>query len=148
MHYRNGNVRPGMKRESQEDGDVREAPQKRSRRGDEEVRLLIPSKVAGSIIGKGGQSITKLRGQYKASITVPDCPGPERILTMYSDLDTICNIVQDVMPNLEQNGCRAGSDEVDIRMLIHQSQAGCVIGKAGSKIKELRDINSCIARFV
>ncbi|XP_026463370.1 heterogeneous nuclear ribonucleoprotein K isoform X2 [Ctenocephalides felis] len=58
---------------------------------------------------------------------------------MYSDLDTICNIVQDVMPNLEQNGCRAGSDEVDIRMLIHQSQAGCVIGKAGSKIKELRD---------
>ncbi|CAH0552209.1 unnamed protein product [Brassicogethes aeneus] len=50
-----------MKREA--DGDMG-SPQKRTRRGDEEVRLLIPSKVAGSIIGKGGQNITKLRSQH------------------------------------------------------------------------------------
>jgi heterogeneous nuclear ribonucleoprotein K len=49
-----------MKREA--DGEMG-SPQKRSRRGDDEVRLLIPSKVAGSIIGKGGQNITKLRSQ-------------------------------------------------------------------------------------
>jgi heterogeneous nuclear ribonucleoprotein K len=115
------------------------SPQKRSRRGDDEVRLLIPSKVAGSIIGKGGQNITKLRSQYKASITVPDCPGPERMLTLSSDLDTICNIVNDVVPNLEENGGRVNGNELDLRMMIHQSQAGCVIGKAGYKIKELRE---------
>ncbi|KAJ8925589.1 hypothetical protein NQ315_009429 [Exocentrus adspersus] len=57
-----------MKREA--DGDMG-SPQKRSRRGDEEVRLLIPSKVAGSIIGKGGQNITKLRGQFKATLPIP-----------------------------------------------------------------------------
>lgn len=33
-------------------------------------------------------------------------------------------------------------DEFEIRMLIHQSLAGCVIGKAGSKIKELKDVSS------
>ncbi|KAF5301364.1 hypothetical protein FQA39_LY10762 [Lamprigera yunnana] len=125
-----------MKREA--DGDMG-APFKRSRRGDEEVRVLIPSKVAGAIIGKGGQNITKLRSQYKASITVPDCPGPERMLTLSSDLDTVCNIVNDVIPNLEENGGRINGDELDLRMMIHQSQAGCVIGKGGSKIKEIRD---------
>ncbi|KAI4467499.1 kh domain containing rna binding protein [Holotrichia oblita] len=88
-----------MKREA--DGDMG-APQKKTRRGDEELRLLIPSKVAGSIIGKGGQNITKLRSQYKASITVPDCPGPERMLTLSSDLESICSIVNDVVPNLEE----------------------------------------------
>ncbi|KAF2900189.1 hypothetical protein ILUMI_05984 [Ignelater luminosus] len=125
-----------MKREA--DGDMG-APFKRSRRGDEEVRILIPSKVAGAIIGKGGQNITKLRSQYKASITVPDCPGPERMLTLSSDLDTICNIVNDVVPNLEENGGRSNGGELDLRMMIHQSQAGCVIGKGGIKIKEIRD---------
>ncbi|GLH16358.1 Uncharacterized protein GBIM_20649, partial [Gryllus bimaculatus] len=49
----------GMKREA--DSDMG-SPQKRSRSGgDTEVRLLIPSKAAGSIIGKGGHNITKLR---------------------------------------------------------------------------------------
>lgn len=40
-----------------------------------------------------------------------------------------------------QNGSRVSNDELDVRMLIHQSQAGCVIGKSGSKIKELRDVS-------
>ncbi|CAH1127772.1 unnamed protein product [Ceutorhynchus assimilis] len=122
------------------DGDMG-SPQKRSRRaGDEEVRMLIPSKVAGSIIGKGGQNITKLRSQYKASITVPDCPGPERLLTLSSDMDSVCNIVSDVMPNLEENGALAANGtDIDMRMMVHQSQAGCIIGKGGCKIKEIRE---------
>ena len=33
-------------------------------------------------------------------------------------------------------------DDLDIRLLIHQSRAGCVIGKAGAKIKELREVSS------
>lgn len=39
-------------------------------------------------------------------------------------------------------------------MLIHQSLAGCVIGKGGSKIKELRDVSNffllffCCSNFV
>ncbi|XP_033220809.1 heterogeneous nuclear ribonucleoprotein K isoform X2 [Belonocnema kinseyi] len=115
------------------------SPHKRYRQGDDELRLLIPSKVAGSIIGKGGQNITKLRSQYKASITVPDCPGPERVLTISSDLDTVLQVLNEVVPNLEENGSRHGNDEIDVRMLVHQSQAGCVIGKGGLKIKELRE---------
>ncbi|XP_071446447.1 heterogeneous nuclear ribonucleoprotein K isoform X1 [Hetaerina americana] len=129
-----------MKREA--DGDMG-SPLKRSRSGDDvDVRILIPSKVAGSVIGKGGHNITKLRTEYKASITVPDCPGPERILTICSDLDTALQVVTEVIPCLEDIPSRSGSpedDEVDIRLLVHQSQAGCIIGKSGFKIKELRE---------
>ncbi|XP_045452312.1 heterogeneous nuclear ribonucleoprotein K [Melitaea cinxia] len=112
--------------------------QKRQRQTDDEVTFLIPSKVAGSIIGKGGSNISKLRNEYKASITVPDCPGPERVLSITaSDIDTIMEIVKDILPSLAD--VSGSSDDLDVRLLIHQSRAGCVIGKAGSKIKELRE---------
>ncbi|XP_032520214.1 heterogeneous nuclear ribonucleoprotein K isoform X1 [Danaus plexippus] len=121
--------------------------QKRQRHSDDEVTFLIPSKVAGSIIGKGGANISKLRNEYKASITVPDCPGPERVLSITaSDIDTIMEIVKEILPNLADasgpgSGTKHGgsSDDLDVRLLIHQSRAGCVIGKAGAKIKELRE---------
>lgn len=132
-----------MKREA--DGDMG-SPQKRSRSGDDiTVRLLIPSKAAGSIIGKGGHNITKLRTEYKASVTVPDCPGPERILTISSDLDTVLQVVNEIIPNVDDATGRSGSrgggggEDVDLRLLVHQSQAGCIIGKSGFKIKELRE---------
>ena len=32
--------------------------------------------------------------------------------------------------------------DADIRMLVHQSQAGCIIGRAGFKIKELREVRA------
>ncbi|XP_023954421.1 heterogeneous nuclear ribonucleoprotein K [Bicyclus anynana] len=114
---------------------------KRQRQTDDEVTFLIPSKVAGSIIGKGGSNISKLRNEYKASITVPDCPGPERVLSITaSDIDTILEIVKDILPNLADGGPKGNmNDDLDVRLLIHQSRAGCVIGKAGAKIKELRE---------
>ncbi|XP_059054890.1 heterogeneous nuclear ribonucleoprotein K [Achroia grisella] len=127
-----------MKRDAYgDDGPVH----KRQRHTDDEVTFLIPSKVAGSIIGKGGTNISKLRNQYKASITVPDCPGPERVLSITaSDIDTILEIVKEILPNLADGGPNKGNDDyLDIRLLIHQSRAGCVIGKAGAKIKELRE---------
>ncbi|CAG9795675.1 unnamed protein product [Diatraea saccharalis] len=114
---------------------------KRQRQTDDEVTFLIPSKVAGSIIGKGGTNISKLRNQYNASITVPDCPGPERVLSITAaDVETILEIVKAILPNLADGGPRSsGNEDLDVRLLIHQSRAGCVIGKAGAKIKELRE---------
>ncbi|CAH0590402.1 unnamed protein product [Chrysodeixis includens] len=114
--------------------------QKRPRQNDDEVTFLIPSKVAGSIIGKGGANISKLRNQYKASITVPDCPGPERVLSITApDVDTILEIVKEILPCLAEGGVKSTNEDLDVRLLIHQSRAGCVIGKAGAKIKELRE---------
>lgn len=46
-----------------------------------------------------------------------------------------------------QGGLKGGNNEdLDVRLLIHQSRAGCVIGKAGAKIKELREVS--VAHFI
>lgn len=39
--------------------------------------------------------------------------------------------------------CRqAGENECELRILVHQSLAGCVIGRGGTKIKELKDVSA------
>ena len=44
---------------------------KRSRQSEEpSLRLLIPSKVAGSIIGKGGKNISRIRSDFNATVQV------------------------------------------------------------------------------
>lgn len=56
-----------------QDGEDGGNPPKRQRHNieNQEIRLLIPSKVAGAIIGKGGQNIQKLRTEcYNNRITL------------------------------------------------------------------------------
>ena len=56
---------------------------KRSRGvGRVEARVLVPSRMGGSVIGKGGANIQKLRTEYSAGVRIPDCPGPERIMSV------------------------------------------------------------------
>lgn len=121
-------------------------------RGDKfEVRLLVPSKCAGSIIGKGGQNIQKLRTEFNANIRVPDCPGPERVMTIHADtLDIVANVLEQTIPLLCEEVVRSGGNAaakkpegdggmLESRLLIHQSIVGGIIGRAGFKIKEIRD---------
>lgn len=115
-------------------------PAKRPRKNeDEEIRLLIPSKMAGAIIGKGGQNIQKLRTEYNVQVNVADCKGPERVITIVSNLDTCCEVIKEIMKHFE----KGSADEYELRVLMHQSLAGCVIGKSGAKIKELKDKIGC-----
>ncbi|KAI1712758.1 KH domain-containing protein [Ditylenchus destructor] len=101
-----------------------------------ELRMLIPTKAAGAVIGKGGEYIKSLREKYDATLTVPDRSTPERVLTILCRQDDVKSCFTDVLNKLaeEQKGA-----QVEIRMLVHQSHAGAIIGRAGSKIKELRE---------
>ncbi|XP_018782652.1 PREDICTED: heterogeneous nuclear ribonucleoprotein K isoform X3 [Bactrocera latifrons] len=124
-----------MKRENNDDGPHAD---KRSRRNDDQIRILIPSNIAGAVIGKGGQHIQKMRTQYKATVSVDDSQGPERTILISSDLEATLQIVTEMLKYFEER-----DDEVDVRLLIHQSLAGCIIGKGGQKIKEIRDKIGC-----
>ena len=108
-------------------------------RGDKfEVRLLVPSKCAGSIIGKGGQNIQKLRTEFNANIRVPDCPGPERVMTVQADDPAVvANVLEHTIPVLSEDvGGRGGKNQgqegdgsmLEARLLIHQSIVGGIIG--------------------
>eukprot|EP00096_Caligus_rogercresseyi_P001400 TRINITY_DN1221_c0_g1_i1.p1 TRINITY_DN1221_c0_g1~~TRINITY_DN1221_c0_g1_i1.p1 ORF type:complete len:418 (-),score=132.64 TRINITY_DN1221_c0_g1_i1:527-1780(-) len=122
-------------------------------RGDKfEIRVLVPSKVAGSIIGKGGSNIQKLRSENSAVVRIPDCPGPERVMTIQTpECESAVNVLRHSIPFMTEEavksgpmGANNGSNEVpegpqEIRLLIHQSIVGGIIGRAGFKIKEIRD---------
>lgn len=108
--------------------------------GQVDLRILLPSKDAGAIIGRGGANIKKLRQEHKTQIQVPDCNGPERLLLISGDIDTCINALLDVIPLLEENQ-KFNNNEgaaTELRLLVHQSQAGCIIGRGGDKIKDLR----------
>nr|XP_060148878.1 heterogeneous nuclear ribonucleoprotein K-like [Globicephala melas] len=139
---------------------------KRSRNTDEmvELHILLQSKNAGAVIGKGGKNIKALRTDYNASVSVPDSSGPEHILSISADIETIGEILKKIIPTLEEglqlpsptatSQLRLKSDAVEclnyqhykgsdfdckLRLLIHQSLAGGIIGVKGAKIKELRE---------
>lgn len=132
----------GIKRPLDDDYEEDEDDHKR-RRGDGpkvELRFLLASKNAGAIIGKGGSNIKRLRQDYKASVTVPDSTSPERVLTIGANLGTALECVLDIIPKLEDYKNYKNNDfDCEMRLLVHQSQAGCIIGRAGFKIKELRE---------
>lgn len=115
-------------------------------RGDKfEGRLMIPSKIAGSIIGKGGANIQKLRSDNNANVRIPDCPGPERVMSILADTSAqIVSCVEQTLPFMDdtvgnhQSGAGAGNNQ-EVRLLIHQSIVGGIIGRAGFKIKEIRE---------
>ncbi|XP_014773078.1 heterogeneous nuclear ribonucleoprotein K-like [Octopus bimaculoides] len=131
----------GLTKRPLEDVDCSAMKRPRGSKTRIDVRVLLQSKNAGAIIGKGGNNIKRLRNDFKANITVPDCSGPERILTVSTDLETALECLLDIIPSLEEyKQYKNGQDfDCEVRILVHQSQAGCIIGRAGFKVKELRE---------
>uniref|UniRef100_A0A3B3DEN0 Heterogeneous nuclear ribonucleoprotein K n=1 Tax=Oryzias melastigma TaxID=30732 RepID=A0A3B3DEN0_ORYME len=108
---------------------------KRSRNADEmvELRVLLQSKNAGAVIGKGGKNIKALRTD-SSFIYFCSCNLPDDVLFIKEVVLTflICCCLQ------YQH--YSGIDfDCELRLLIHQSLAGGIIGVKGAKIKELRE---------
>jgi len=101
-----------------------------------EMRLLIPTKAAGAVIGKGGEGIKGIRAKFDAQLSVPDRSTPERVLLILARQEVIIDCFSEVLHKLAEDQKR---NDVEIRMLVHQSHAGAIIGRGGSKIKELRE---------
>ena len=130
----------GVKNAFYEDtAPINQPKRRRKNEEDSEIRLMISTKMAGAIIGKSGQNIQKLRADHDARINIVDCKGPERVLTIVSSLDICYNVIRDILKYFEQSK----NNEFDLRFLVHQSLAGCIIGKGGSRIKELKSQFGC-----
>ena len=63
------------------------------------------------------------------------------ILVMSIDRMAQClaEMVEKISERLMEDRSPRANDELDLRMLIHQSHAGAIIGKGGAKISELRN---------
>lgn len=144
----------GQKRNAVGDGGD---GQKRMRGGNadaDSLRFVVNSKKAGGIIGKGGQTIKRLREQYNATVTVPDSESPERVLTITASKEDCLQVLKECLEYMEEtpySQFRMGEQSpaaCEVNLLLQQSQVGGIIGSGGSRIKELRgETNATIKVF-
>ncbi|CAF0965337.1 unnamed protein product [Didymodactylos carnosus] len=136
-----GNKRPYENDQQQQQQQQQQQNQqeiKRSRIAKVDCRFLLQSRDAGCIIGKGGKTIQQLRTTHRTIIQVPDCDAPERVLTVTGDIEQILECIAEILNVISENQ-RVRPDISEIRALIHQSQAGAIIGKGGQRVKEFRE---------
>ncbi|TFK76213.1 eukaryotic type KH-domain (KH-domain type I) [Pluteus cervinus] len=109
------------------------------------MRCLIVTQDASVIIGKGGSHVNEIREKSGARVMVSESiPGnPERILNVSGPLDAVSKafglIVRRINDEPFDVPSVPGSRAVTIKFMIPNSRMGSVIGKQGSKIKEIQD---------
>ncbi|XP_059259246.1 poly(rC)-binding protein 2 isoform X8 [Mustela nigripes] len=115
------------------------------------IRLLMhgkffPLQEVGSIIGKKGESVKKMREESGARINISEGNCPERIITLAGPTNAIFKAFAMIIDKLEEdisssmtNSTAASRPPVTLRLVVPASQCGSLIGKGGCKIKEIRE---------
>uniref|UniRef100_A0A8P4KC11 Poly(rC) binding protein 4 n=1 Tax=Dicentrarchus labrax TaxID=13489 RepID=A0A8P4KC11_DICLA len=103
-------------------------------------------KEVGSIIGKKGETVKRIREESSARINISEGSCPERIITITGQTDCVFRAFTMITFKLEEdlaalvaNGTVTSKPPVTLRLVIPASQCGSLIGKGGSKIKEIRE---------
>lgn len=107
------------------------------------IRLIMQGKEVGSIIGKKGDNIKKFREESGAKINISDGSCPERIVTVTGPTDAIFKAFNLICKKFEENNPNSGTvpkPPITLRLIVPASQCGSLIGKGGSKIKEIREV--------
>ncbi|XP_033916047.1 poly(rC)-binding protein 3-like isoform X5 [Melopsittacus undulatus] len=110
------------------------------------IRLLMHGKEVGSIIGKKGETVKKMREESGARINISEGSCPERIVTITGPTDAIFKAFSMIALKFEEdinasmtNSTVTSKPPVTLRLVVPASQCGSLIGKGGSKIKEIRE---------
>uniref|UniRef100_A0A8C2MM76 K Homology domain-containing protein n=1 Tax=Cricetulus griseus TaxID=10029 RepID=A0A8C2MM76_CRIGR len=103
------------------------------------IRLLMHGKEVGSIIGKKGESLKKMREESGARTSISDGNCPGRIITLAGPTDAIFKAFAMIIGKLEEDTSTASRPPVALRLVAPACQGGSLIGKGGCKIKEPRE---------
>ncbi|CAD5213939.1 unnamed protein product [Bursaphelenchus okinawaensis] len=110
------------------------------------VRLLMLGKEVGSIIGKRGDHVKLIRDKSTAKINISDGSCPERIVSITGNLTTINTAFQMIAQKFEEYlqdmtaiPNSVPKPPITMRLIIPATQCGSIIGKGGTKIKEIRE---------
>ena len=131
------------------------------------LRTIVTGPEAGSIIGRGGEIVNSIRDESGAKIRIEGSSPQERIITVDGPTDSIFKVRKNscseatINKNLsyqaytlicktlegrEKRDSRDGRERsrdrdegLNLNLLVPSSQCGAIIGKEGSKIKEIRE---------
>ncbi|XP_026737093.1 poly(rC)-binding protein 3 isoform X5 [Trichoplusia ni] len=111
------------------------------------IRLIMQGKEVGSIIGKKGEIVKRFREESGAKINISDGSCPERIVTVtgntsaiFKAFTLICKKFEEWCSQFSEGGGGGSRAPITLRLIVPASQCGSLIGKGGSKIKEIRDV--------
>ncbi|XP_031505176.1 KH domain-containing protein At4g18375 isoform X1 [Nymphaea colorata] len=107
------------------------------------VRVLCPSDKIGRVIGKGGSSIKSVRQATGARIDVDDLKGSsdECVITVNAteSVDDVKSVAVEAVLLLQGKiNDNSDDDSVMMRLLVPSKVIGCLIGKGGYIINEMR----------
>ncbi|KAH0456719.1 hypothetical protein IEQ34_014626 [Dendrobium chrysotoxum] len=106
------------------------------------IRFLVSNTAAGSIIGKGGSTITEFQSQSGARIQLSRnhefFPGtPDRIIMLSGGFSEIFKAMELILDKLlsEDEDNHDVDARTKVRLIVPNSSCGAIIGKGGSTIK-------------
>ncbi|XP_049817624.1 RNA-binding protein Pasilla isoform X3 [Aethina tumida] len=118
-------------------------------------KVLVPSVAAGAIIGKGGETIAQLQKETGARVKMSKShdfyPGTsERVCLITGSVDAIMSVMEFIMEKIKEKpdltkslveGDNKMMQERDkqVKILVPNSTAGMIIGKAGNYIKQIKE---------
>uniref|UniRef100_A0A3Q3ILV3 K Homology domain-containing protein n=1 Tax=Monopterus albus TaxID=43700 RepID=A0A3Q3ILV3_MONAL len=109
------------------------------------IRLLMHGKVQHPTERKG-ETVKKMREDSGARINISEGNCPERIVTITGPTDAIFKAFAMIAYKFEEdiinsmsNSPATSKPPVTLRLVVPASQCGSLIGKGGSKIKEMRE---------
>ncbi|OUC48464.1 KH domain protein [Trichinella nativa] len=107
------------------------------------IRLLMQGKEVGSIIGKKGDHIRTIRDESMAKINISDGTCPERIVTITGSVQAIDTAFKMICKKFEEDQQQIPDSvpkpPITFRLIVPATQCGCLIGRGGSKIKDIRE---------
>jgi len=110
------------------------------------IRLIMQGKEVGSIIGKKGDIVKRFREESGAKINITDGSCPERIVTVIGTNQSILKAFTLICAKFEEDLSNLVTSPsvprppITLRLIVPASQCGSLIGKGGSKIKEIREV--------
>lgn len=114
------------------------------------LKLIFPDHKIGCIIGLRGQVVKQLREESGANIKISDGYfKTERLVEITGTLEMIVKAIKLICHQLEEDVVGENNRKqmqgipqppITLRLIVPISQCGSLIGKAGSKIMEMRDI--------
>lgn len=144
------------------DCDVENGATKRSHYGSGgdgtyHLKVLVPGVAAGAIIGKGGETIAQLQKDTGARVKMSKShdfyPGTtERVCLITGSIEAIMSVMDFIMEKIREkpdlttkttvdfdSGKATAERDKQVKILVPNSTAGMIIGKAGNYIKQIKE---------
>ncbi|XP_078432459.1 RNA-binding KH domain-containing protein [Wolffia australiana] len=115
------------------------------------IRIVCPSDKIGRVIGKGGNTIKSVRQATGARVDVDDLKNSsdQRVVTVASNecLEDPKSAAVEAVLLLQSKINDEDAETVEIRLLVPSKIIGCLIGKGGSIVNEMRKTTKAMIRI-